>query len=583
MSDLSSPSSVSKSETLFLLIPVGVALILCLLMLNGGLTVVNLDSAIFYLLGKALATGHGYVLLSEPNPEPYFTFPPLLPLQIAGILSLVGLQSDQIVHQLWIKAYIHFLFLCSIPLFWGLIRPHTSRWAAFALTLLLALNPIIYKYSGDVLSDVPYWVTSCGALYYTSKLLSKTSESNKFSIKNILLALLFLSASLLTRQMGMALALATLMSLLWVRQWKLVLLFGLVTGACVLGWQGYEHAYRSSHQKEADGLNQAGVNQILDKSPVKLEFIKHFLVTKPVDEDSAEVEQVASVGFLERVQTRLLKYTHWLTDLVLPTLSIKWQEEKQPLFHLLPFALGLWTVLLVGGLRLWRKNRLVTLYSAIYFGVLLVYPYTSVRFLLPLSPLFFWMMWEGALGVLEGFQGWQTQLKTHLNLKNILNTRSAFRYGLASGLLLLVIVAQLIPTIRWVNAGAKLRKADHIPSVRLENKGFYESLLWVKANTPKDSLIISRKPPVTYYYTERPSVTFPFTSNSQKLLANLEKKSKRYEARYPHVYIIEDNAFGESIKYLTPALKLKHGKANQLKLVYTHPKSGAKVWQLFLN
>lgn len=570
MSSQDHSSTVSQNETLFLLIPIGVALILSLLMLNGSLTVVNLDSAIFYLLGKALATGQGYVLLSEPNPEPYFTFPPLLPLQIAGILTLVGVHQDPVIHQLWLKGYIHFLFLCSLPLFWGLIRPHTSRWGAFALTLLLAFNPIIYKYSSDVLSDVPYWVTSCGALFYTSKLFFKPSENNPFSLKDLLFALLFLAASLLTRQMGMALALAVLISASWLRQWKLVLFFGLVTVVCLLGWQGYEHAYRSSHQKEADGLNQAGVNQILDKSPVKLEFIKHFLVTKPVDEDAAEVEQVASVGFLERVQGRWVKYTHWLTDLLLPTISIKWQGEKHPLFHLLPFSLGLWTVLLVGGVRLWRKNLVVTLYSLIYFGVLLVYPYTSVRFLLPVSPLFFWLMWEGALGVLEGLQGWLMQFKTGLM------SRPAFRYGLASGLLLLVLVAQLIPTIRWVNAGAKLRKADHIPSMRLENKGFYESLLWVKANTPKDSLIISRKPPVTYYYTGRPSVTFPFTSNSQKLLTNLEKKSKRYEARYPHVYIIEDNAFGESLKYLTPALK---ENTTHIKRVYSHPKSGATVWQ----
>jgi hypothetical protein len=569
------PPPVSKTETLFLLIPIGVALVLCLLMLNGGLTVVNLDSAIFYLLGKALATGQGYVLLSEPTPEPYFTFPPLLPLQIAGILTLVGVQADPILHQLWIKAYIHFLFLCSIPLFWGLIRRHTSRWGAFALTLLLALNPIVYKYSGDVLSDVPYWVTSCGALYYTSKLLYPQSDAPVVSVKAVLFALLFLSASLLTRQMGMALALTTLLSFMWVRQWKLVLLFGLVTGACVLGWQGYEHSYRSSHQKEADGLNQAGVNQILDQSPIKLEFIKHFLVTKPVDEDAAEVEQVASIGFIERVQTRLVKYTHWLTDLVLPTISIKWQGEKQALFHLMPFALGLWVVLLVGVARIWRQNTLVALYSTIYFGVLMVYPYTSVRFLLPLSPLFFWMMWEGAQGIFQGAQGWQVQLKT------LFNGRPALRTALASGLLILVLVAQLIPTFRWVNAGAKLRKADHIPSVRLENKGFYESLLWVKQNTPKDSLIISRKPPVTYYYTGRPSITFPFTAHTDKLMSHLQQKATRYHGQYPNVYILEDNAFGETLKYLTPALK--QGKPAQLKPVYTHPKSGAKVWQLVLK
>lgn len=559
------PDGENKLERLLLALIVLLAAVLCALMLNGGLTVVNLDSAIFYLLGKALATGQGYVLLSEPNPQPYFTFPPLLPLQIAGILTLLGPTEPQTA-QLWIKGYIHLLFLVAIPFYFALLRSQTGRWSALILTMLLALNPLMYRYSADILSDVPYWAMSCIALFYFSQWQSDLKEASR---KTILLALVFLAASLLTRQMGMALGLAIVASFLLQKAWKPFVLSGLVMAACLLGWQGYEHHYRSTHEKEADGLNQAGVQAVLDKSPVKLEFIKHFLVSKPVSEDESQVVSLSSPSLVEAVQGRMSKYTHWLTDLVLPQVAIKQNGEKTQLFHSLFFSLLMWVLFALGGLRVARKNTLIALYVLIYLGVLMVYPYTSPRFLLPITPFFYWMMWEGLVGTVQGASGWLSVFSTIL-------AKPRYRWASATVVLVLVVIAQLIPTIRWVNAGAKLRAAGHIPSVRLENKGFYETLQWVQANTPANSLIVSRKPPVTYYYTQRPSVVYPFSANTQRVWSAVETKAQRYEKTYPNVFIVEDNAFGESIKYLTPALKVHQP---QLKLVFTHPISQARVWQ----
>ena len=136
------------------------------LMRHGWVTVVNLDSAIFTILGDSLAHGKGYLLQSHPHPYPYFTFPPLLAWLLATIQQGVRLISPEISSfQLqWIyKFVIHLMLTVGVGLF-GLWARHISQgkaitdapkpWLLWGSIFAVALQPLFYKYSADVLSDV---------------------------------------------------------------------------------------------------------------------------------------------------------------------------------------------------------------------------------------------------------------------------------------------------------------------------------------------------------------------------------------------------------------------------------------------
>lgn len=197
-------------------------------------------------------------------------------------------------------------------------------------------------------------------------------------------------------------------------------------------------------------------------------------------------------------------------------------------------------------------------------GVLLVYPYISQRFLLPLYPIILlclsWGLKQG-LAVLSPKRPavWQWQPV------------------LVAVVTVLALTASLIQTLHWVSAGYRLKVANQGPSLRTGNRTYYQTLLWIGAHTPADSLIISRKPPVTYFYSGRKSTAYPFTANQAQLFAYIEEKKTRYGRQFPHVYVFEDTAFVESQRLLTPALEKYQSR---LRLVYTEPISQSRVWLL---
>ncbi len=583
---------VIQDERFFLAGIVLLSTVLCGLMINPYLTVVNHDSAIFTLIGKALASGNGYLLESGPESQPYFTFPPLLPWVISGLLhlsSLLGVEAPQIL----LKGWIHLMFLGSIPLFYYWLRSGFSVGHSRVLTLLLAINPLIFKYSSDVLSDVPYWALSMAALYFLFRWRTlknekiSLSDSNfsyfknfsflNLSFLNLSLGIVFIVLSVWTRQVGISLLLAFLLYLLIQKQWKIWAISALIFMLTATAWPLYEHHYRSTHPQQAgETLNQAGVGAVLDQSPIKLEFIKHFLVQNPIKQDDSRMAQgLAEYG--EIIRARIVGYSRIATDQLLPPIRLRLKEghPKENIIYYLTPGLGL---LFLGGIfTVFRVYPLMCLYLLIYLGVFSVYPYISPRFLLPVFPFILLILYQGLLNVFRALKPLIMKTKTLSPM--------VFKRATASMLVLFIgivfIGGHLLQTLRWVNAGYQLKIAQIGPSRRLHNKAYYNTLLWIKENTPKNSLIITRKPPVAYYYGNRKALAFPFTADTKALIKFIEQKQSLYASTYPQLYVLEDTAFGETERYLSPVLKQY---PQQFKPVYNDPAhTGTTLWQVVPN
>lgn len=559
--------ALDRHEHWFLAGILTLALVLSGLMLNPYLTVVNHDSAIYSLLGMAIAQGQGYLLVSEPVSQPYFTFPPLLPLIFAAIIKITGITHWTILQ--WVfKGLIHLLFILSIPLYYCWLRKYFAKGHAMVLTLLLALNPLVWKYSGDVLADVPYWALSMAALFTFGRCWGAADPQNAAKIQKswgkLALGLLLIILSLLMRQIGVALALGFLLYLGLYRRWKLLLVCGLILLSALAIWPAYEHHYRSTHEVHQDTLNQADLDKVLEKSPVKLEFIKHFLVQNPISQDRADVVK-GPVRYAGIIATRVKGYAEMATELFLPPMEIRTSPttEYNLRYGLTPL---LGALFLVGGWTIFRAYPLMGCYLLFYFGILAVYPYITPRFLLPVFPFVLMAVYQGLLSAL-------TFLRNKWSLPLILRRTQ---------LILIVFVGvtliggHLPETIRWVSAGFKLKLADVGPSRREHNRAYYETLVWIRQNTPDDSLLITRKPPVAYYYSGRKATAFPFTLDTQRLMDYVDEKAQRYGHLYPALYVVEDTAFSESKRFLPP---LVQAYGDRFEPVYRHSETGATVWK----
>lgn len=552
-------SSRHAPHRLTLALLIALAATLTTLMRTPWVGVVNLDGAIFTLLGQALASGQGYVLLSEPTPQPYFTFPPLWPMQIALIAKLLGalgVTSDGAL-QLATKGWMHALFCASIPLFYGWVRQRFDAWPALALTALLALNPLMYRYSGDVLSDVPYWAVSLAAIVA----LDRWQASGKR--RWFALSLLMAACGVWTRQIGVALVLAIWATLAARRRWRALAVALAVLGLASVLWPATEHGYRLTHAMGQSTLNQAGVSQTLTHSPLKLEFIKHFAVQNPVSQDKAGMARDAG-QYAAWVGARVAGYGTLMATQFLPP----------PLNRGALVAAVFWALALVGYWRLRRTLGVLAWYLPLYAMILAVYPYTTPRFLLPVLPF---VAALGASALMAGADAlrhygelWQAGPKALARVPQIA-LLAVFVLALAGG--------HLPQTIRWVRAGIKVNQANVGPSTRTANRDFYDALRWMNHHTPPDALIISRKPPVTYYYSGRKSTAFPFTAQPTALAHYLDAHALRADPAFSGVYLLEDTAFEETRRSMGP---LKAACASRLHPVHAFV-SGVRLWQWRLN
>ena len=581
--DASQPTAPrNRAEYIWLGLILVVAALLLALQHNRFLTVVNHDAAIFCILAKSLLHGN-YMLVSEPNPQPYFTFPPFMSVQLAGLMLLFQNTDIQAMQGIF-KSYINLLFLASIPLYYWWTRGLLGWKHAVALTALLAVDPIISKYIADVLSDAPFWALSMGALFSVWKRQQNEVErigtrenpptasavgteltatkAHKRSLLWSALSLLFIVLCALTRQIGAALVLGYLIHLAMQKMWKQLIVAVLVFAVTVGGWQSYEHFYRSAHRSEISSLNQQGVQEVLDKSPIKLEYVKHFLVDRPVDMDENRSQANVAV-LLGNVRDRYFAYTHLLLGQLAPPLKVKLGGQKTDIFQTLPFMLLFWAAAHYGLWQLWRNFRFGALYAILSFGVLLVYPYVSIRFMLPLAPIVLLCVYWGV-----------RDLVLHLRSEKFAPAVRGAALAILPVFLALALTAHLIETIRRVHDGYELKVANVGPSLREGNRAYYETLLWMKKNLPTNAIVISRKPPVTYFYSGRASTAFPFTADSDKIFAYIEEKQKLNPTK--PLYIFEDHVFDNS-HYLTQAIETH---LNKVQLVHTETQTKSRIWAI---
>lgn len=447
------------------------------------------DNIYYYNLGKALAEGQGYVMLNKPNSPPATHFPPGYP----AIISLAMLLFSQSIIVIKILNGV-FLLFSAIGCFFLFKSLSSNLHIAFVSVLLTVLNPAILYSSTVMMSEIPFLFFTIITLILFIKTNPNTSLFTQSSFYGFLLCL---AISFYIRTIGIALAAAFIVYLLIKKDWKYVISTTSGFLILVLPWTIRNYLLGSSS------------------------YIQTFLATNPYR------PELGTIGFGDLVLRIATNFQRYLTTEI-PFGLFPFLKDNLLPFPALGWVLGIAICLLIiyGVYHLTDYSRLLGLYLAFYFGILLLWPsvWSGTRFLLPILPLLLFLSLFGLHQLLSVAAG---------SIKNkILEWHPLY---------LLTFMIFFIPSLQGLHIEAKL---PYLPNW----KDYISIAEWTQQNTPSNTIISCRKPAIFHLFSGRSTVQFKESTNSAELIQGFENHKVDY-------VVVSQLGFSSTLRYLKPTIE----------------------------
>jgi len=419
----------------------------------------HVDSARYLNLSLSLASGQGYTDIYKPIPTPHVKFPPLFPSILAAAELLFGKRLVPL------RATVAFFGLLSIVALYLLFAQLMPKVAAAILAGLVALQAEFALYAQRILSEIPYTCFSAFALYLV---LARTRRRESPMLLDFLIGAT-MAITILTRSIGWALFLAFL-GHSWLdkgirRRRRLVLVVSLVVMLALGAWH---------------------LRNFLAIGAVRSIYLGLMLAK---DQYRPELGYEAPWEVLRRVPSNVHYYITLLLNARLGALP----EAKGLGYPLL-------LLMLVGLIaRTVRRPRIVELYLVIYVLLLLVWPWTYPRFILPIVPLlFFYSVWGFGVLAQWGFRATAWALKTTHGAEG--PGRAQVRPIAATAIAAGLYVASLSLPV-WALRCQKSHSAFGCHSKWWHQ--FKVAHKWIRLNTPPNSVLITGKAVISFLITGR--------------------------------------------------------------------------------
>ena len=451
------------------------------------------DNFWYMILGESLRTGHGYRDLWLPTAPLHTHYPPVYPI----LLAVIGVIANSVI------AFKLLSLACTtaaVALTYAIARRRTGDVRlALAAALVVAVAPAIVEYSHWELSEAPFLLLVTVALYAFVR--DPGGDDRTVFAAGAAAAL----AAYLTRSAGVALLFAIAAGLALEKRWRHLAWFAGASAVVVLGWSLYVRWAAAGAATTTYG------QEFFYRDPYR-----------------PELGHVTVGDLFSRVGANLKVYAlnAWPQ-------TIGGRDVGGGLAT--AFSLLLLGVVLGGLLRRVRKPGIPELFTLAYIGLILLWPqaWSDQRFLLPLVPL-------AAVYLVEAI-GWALQAAPG----------GGGRLGLAHGAIALCVVFALLANLRIVGPSLQCTRAalrdQAFPCAPAAFADFVEASRWIGEHTEPGAVTISRKPQILYWYGHRPGEVYPFTNDPDSLMRFLDARHTRY--------VVVDNLFGTTGRYLVPAIQ----------------------------
>lgn len=428
----------------------------------------NGDNAYYYVLGKALSQGEGYVNIASINKPPNNHYPPGYPF----ITSLFMHISDS---QIFLKLVNGIFLLISLHLLYYLFKYlSNSSKIAFVTVFFLLLNSHMLLYGTMLMSEMSFILLSFFCIYMV---LKTDLESNLFRKPHVYLILIGLVGAYYIRSTGLALFAGLMLYLLFKRYWKAAVFLGTGFISLATPWI-------------IRGQKLGGSS-----------YIKPLVMINPY---RAELGNADLADYFNRILANVSRYiTREIPNSSMPFIKVNYLSEISPIEWLIGLPV---LVLMVYGLyKLGRRGLLIICYLITTFGILLLWPevWTGVRFVLPVAPVLFFAL---IMGIYYGMTYVLSRFSAKLNF-NIL--------------VLVVFGLAFIGPIESIHAKAKI---DY-PNAW---KNYFSVAGWFKRNNINDAVVICRKPMLFHINSGTYTSTFKYSNDEKEVLDDLNRKQADY-------------------------------------------------------
>jgi Dolichyl-phosphate-mannose-protein mannosyltransferase len=493
------------------------------------------DNAIYIILAKAMATGHGYTNIQGPLPRIEAQYPPFFPLLLVPVIKLFGvdgvLQMQALVTGFTLASFVAGFFVFRRWLASGLL--------ALAIMIATAESDLVWSFSHKVLTEIPYLFFTLLACWWTTRY----AEQDRWRTWTCVMTGLAAGIAFLTRTIGFSMCAAIPLFLLfgpplrlrgmdWPLRLRKTGAVSLVMFIPVAGW-----TLRNRIVFSGQGHN----------------YIGQFFLKQAYVPDAGSVN---SSGLFDRMAANIGYYTDQFQRMLGGHI---W--DHVPVRGDVPQALLLVT-LLGFAYALIRRRTVAEFYVGGYVAIVLLWPWQDLRFAVPLMPF---LVYYFALPIVGSIQ-----VIARLHPINA-------RVGAA-----MVLLPLTFPTgIHTFHTAQGDREAGyHYQIDRLGEwvaysdwRDFHAAALWLKQNALPGSTIINRSPNIFYLWTGLPSRNYPYTFDTTDVMQDVSAESVDY--------VLMDDfkwTFTTSL-YMKPVVKrfpdrfvaLKEFNGTTIYLVIKHP------------
>jgi len=511
------------SERRYPLIVLSIGIALWLPRLHGPIDL-RYDAGAYYVLGTALASGHGYRLLNEPGEVEAVQYPPLLPLFIAAHQRVLG-TSDPVVVGRALRLSFCLLSLAYAVAAHALARRYLAEVPALLAALLTALCLYSYFLSDLCFAEIPF------ALVTTLFVLSSRGPRPWHAAMAGLLGV----ASVLLRTSGLALLMAWVAESVLARRFRQAATRTALAALPLLLWQAHIERVRSAPEYRQPAY-------AYQRAPYQYYNVSYAENATLIDPFRPEHGRATAANLLERVLDNLgslpprlgeavsapQRFWEWSLYLVgrgLGAPDVRLDRVRLPMAFL--------GVLVVAGLvgMLARGERLIPLYviASLALIVLTPWPAQFVRYLAALTPFLAVALVDAGVRWLGWLRGRSRRIRTFGLL-----ALAALGAAIASVQLFALAKSfrQFHAKVEWVDAGGRA-SAGRLFYYDAAWRAFEASLGWLAVHAQPAEIVATSAPHLAYLRTGLKAVMPPLEIDPQRAQQLLDS--------VPVVYLIVDD------------------------------------------
>ena len=463
------------------------------------------DNTAYLALARSLLDHGRYLELWNPERPPHTQYPPGFPLILAAAWTL-GIRS-------WMGMKLMMLGFSAAAIGLGYLwmRARTTATAAAGLGLILAVAPGVAAENQWILSDVPFWAVTMGALLALER--GRTGWG-------IILAF----CALALRTAGLPLLLAIVAWLALRGQWRPVLTTAAVLVAVVVVWTlrapAVENPYVSQFWLQDPYIPELGRVGVLGLFERLVDNAERYGLVILMRTLAGAAGLLSAIGGVVLVGSAALGFVARLLGRVDGTGEVASTADRTA------GALRSVRPATVGALRIGP----VEVFAVLYTAMLLLWPepWASDRFLFPLLPVLLVYAVSGVSAL-----PWVA-------------ARGPVRVAAAALILGFALPPSLTLWSMAAECRAAVRQSGLFACLAPEQRAFLELAEWSRGRLVDDAVVISRKPRLWYWFSGYPGEDYPFTLDHERLLERAAQLGARY--------LVLDELGATAEVYLLPAV-----------------------------